>query len=172
MRAATVLVVCALLVACGDDEVAPRPTPQPTTPQQQSIPATPVSPPDAIARLAASFTADLLVRQSKNVGLGAAACRDLAGQAGCIQLLSAGGACSQRFVPGRGADEPDGFLAECVGGANGWQCSVQLQFYPDGERAGQAAYRDDCPPPDAASQERLDALLEVARTWEMVTSGS
>src|SRR6188472_4495051 len=111
MRRIVALVLAAVLVtACGDggdkaDSTSipqltlPPPSsqqvsPEPTSPPSTAPAATDIAPPDAIGRLAASFTGQLLVRQSKKEGLGPLACRDLAGSAGCIQLLSGGGACS------------------------------------------------------------------------------
>ena len=124
--------------------------------------------PDAIGRLAASFTADLLVRQRKEVGLGPLACRDLAGSAGCIQLLSGGGACSSRFKAGVIKDRPDEFLATCIAGDNSWHCDVDLQYFVTGDKAGQAAFHDSCPAPDARSADRLAAMLQIARSsWEV-----
>ncbi len=107
MRRLVALVLAALLVtACGNggDKPASTVPPQPTLPAGDTLPpsgdttpeappaTTDVAPPDAIGRLAASFTAQLISRQKKDVGLGPLACRDLAGSAGCIQLLSGGGA--------------------------------------------------------------------------------
>ena len=87
MRRVVALVLAAVLVtACGDggDKAASTSAPQLTLPppstQQvgagadgtaSTAPAaTDVAPPDAIGRLAASFTGQLLVRQSKNEGSG------------------------------------------------------------------------------------------------------
>jgi hypothetical protein len=182
MRRLVALALAALLVtACGNgsDKAASTVPPQPTLPAGDTLPPpalpTPtapaatsaVSPPDAIGRLAASFTGQLLVRQKKTVGLGPLACRDLAGSAGCIQLLSGGGACSSRFKSGNVKDRPDEFLATCVGGKNAWHCELDLQYFADGERAGQAAYRDSCPAPDDVSAKRLEAMLALARAWEV-----
>jgi hypothetical protein len=167
MRRLVALVLAAVVVtACGDegDKAATTASPQPAPSPSATAD---VAPPDAIGRLAASFTGQLLVRQRKDVGLGPLACRDLAGSAGCIQLLSGGGACSSRFKAGNVKDRPDEFLATCVGGENAWHCDVDLQFFPDGERAGQAAYRDHCPAPDDESQKRLEAMLAVAKAWEV-----
>ena len=160
-RAAGLLLLAAVLSACGfgggggridrRDAVDPATQPTPTTPapQQPTAPtSTAVSAPDAIGRLAASFTADLLVRQQKQVGLGPLACRDLAGSAGCIQLLSGGGACSSRFKAGVIKDRPDEFLATCIAGDNSWHCDVDLQYFVTGDKAGQAAFHDSCPAPD------------------------
>ncbi len=182
MRRLVALVLAAVLVtACGDegDKSAATVPPQPTLAAPDTLPVAPeapaptsttaaeVAPPDAIGRLAASFTAQLLVRQSKDVGLGPLACRDLAGSAGCIQLLSGGGACSGRFKAGNVKDRPDEFLATCVGGGNAWHCDVTVRYFPDGDRAGQAAYRDTCPAPDAGSGQRLEAMLALATAWEI-----
>src|SRR3954454_11100331 len=141
MRRVVALVLAAVLVtACGDEgdkaasSSAPQLTlpppssqqiaPDPTAPPSTAPAPTDVAPPDAIGRLAASFTGQLLVRQSRKEGLGPVACRDLAGQAGCIQLLSGGGACSSRFKAGNVKDRPDEFLATCVGGQNAWHCEL------------------------------------------------
>ncbi len=182
MRRLVALALAALLVtACGNgnDDAASTVPPQPTVPAGDTLPppqqptstAPPttsgVSAPDAIGRLAASFTGQLLVRQKKDVGLGPLACRDLAGSAGCIQLLSGGGACSSRFKPGNVKDRPDEFLATCVGGKNAWHCELDLQYFADGERAGEAAYRDSCPAPDDMSAKRLAAMLALATAWEV-----
>ncbi len=184
MRRVVALVLAAVLVtACGDggDKAAstsapqltlPPPStqqvaPEPTSPSSTAPAATDVAPPDAIGRLAASFTGQLLVRQSKDEGLGPLACRDLAGTAGCIQLLSGGGACSSRFKSGNVKDRPDEFLATCVGGKNAWHCDLDEQYYVDGDRAGQAAFRDTCPAPDDASAKRLAAMLALASEWEV-----
>lgn len=185
-RAVPVLIVLALcgLAGCGfgDDgggsstsaATAPAATTAPlAVPTQPAAPpaaSTDVAPPDAIGRLAASFTAEFLVRQHKEVGLGPLACRDLAGDAGCIQLLSGGGACSSRFKAGGLKDKPDEFLATCVGGDNAWHCELDLQYFADGDRAGQAAYRDGCPAPDTASAKRLEAMLALATTWEVTAT--
>jgi hypothetical protein len=180
VRAAALLTLALVLTACGfgggggsstssapasQQQTQPAgtaPAPQPVTPT-----STDVSVPDAVGRLAASFTADLLVRQKKEVGLGPLACRDLAGSAGCIQLLSGGGACSSRFKAGVIKDRPDEFLATCIAGDNSWHCDVDLQYFASGDKAGQAAYRDTCPVPDAQSKARLDAMLQVAQQWEV-----
>ncbi len=192
MRRLVALVLAALLVtACGNGGGKPAATvpPQPSLPAGDTLPppedttAAPtatsdVAPPDAIGRLAASFTGQLLVRQKKEEGLGPLACRDLAGSAGCIQLLSGGGACSGRFKSGNVKDRPDEFLATCVGGGNSWHCELREQYFADGERAGQAAFRDSCPAPDDGSAKRLDAMLALATAWEVdpnaapTTSGS
>jgi hypothetical protein len=181
-RLVAVAVAAALVTACGNgsDKAASTVPPQPTLPPSGTLPVAPgqttapaptatadVAPPDAIGRLAASFTGQLLVRQKKDVGLGPLACRDLAGAAGCIQLLSGGGACSSRFKSGNVKDRPDEFLATCVGGRNAWHCDVDLQYFADGERAGQAAYRDTCPAPDEVSGKRLEAMLALAKAWEI-----
>ena len=75
MRRLVALVLAAVLVtACGDgdDKAASTVPPQPTSPAGDTLPLAPeqpaatstdVAPPDAIGRLAASFTAQLLVRQ-------------------------------------------------------------------------------------------------------------
>jgi len=137
-------------------------------PQPQAAPTTTdVSVPDAVGRLAASFTAELLSRQNKQVGLGPLACRDLAGSAGCIQLLSGGGACSSRFKAGVIKDRPDEFLATCIAGDNSWHCDVDLQYFVEGDKAGQAAYQDTCPAPDTKSADQLAAMLQVAQDWEV-----
>ncbi|MDX6377569.1 MAG: hypothetical protein QOE98_1872 [Gaiellaceae bacterium] len=183
MRGLVALVLAAAIVTgCGDegDKAAstaasqPAPSPSgtlPTAPGQTTSTAptatADVAPPDAIGRLAASFTGQLLVRQKKDVGLGPLACRDLAGSAGCIQLLSGGGACSSRFKAGNVKDRPDEFLATCVGGQNAWHCEVDLQYFADGDRAGQAAYRDSCPAPDDVSGKRLEAMLALAQAWQV-----
>ena len=179
MRRLVALVLAVLLVtACGNGGGKPAATvpPQPTLPAGGTFPpsgqsaptaTSDVAPPDAIGRLAASFTTRFLVRQNRDVGLGPLACRDLAGSAGCIQLLSGGGACSSRFKSGNVKDRPDEFLATCVGGGNAWHCELDLQYFADGERAGQAAYRDACPAPDVVSAKRLDAMLALATAWEV-----
>ena len=183
MRRLVALVLAAVLVtACGDEgdkatsTVPPQPTlpagdtfpaPAETTPGTTAPPATDVAPADAIGRLAASFTAQLISRQKKDVGLGPLACRDLAGSAGCIQLLSGGGACSSRFKAGTIKDRPDEFLATCVGGDNAWHCDVDLLYFVDGANAGQAQFRDTCPAPDDASAKRLEAMLSLAASWEI-----
>jgi hypothetical protein len=183
MRRLVALVLAAALVtACGDDGDKPAATvpPQATLPAGDTFPApaqtapaapapaaTDVAPPDAIGRLAASFTAQLISRQKKDVGLGPLACRDLAGSAGCIQLLSGGGACSSRFKAGTVKDRPDEFVATCVGGDNAWHCDVDLLYFVEGEKAGQAQFQDTCPAPDAASGKRLEAMLALATTWEI-----
>lgn len=181
MRRLVALVLAAALVtACGNggDKAVTTVPPQPTLPPDATLPPAPeqpapaptttdVSVPDAIGRLAASFTAQLLVRQKKEIGLGPLACRDLAGSAGCIQLLSGGGACSSRFKAGNVKDRPDEFLATCVGGQNEWHCDVDLKYFAAGERAGQAAYKDTCPAPDDVSGKRLQAMLALATAWEI-----
>lgn len=183
MRRLVVLVLAAVLVtACGDegDKAASTVAPQPTLPAGDTFPApaetapgttapatTDVAPPDAIGRLAASFTAQLISRQKKDVGLGPLACRDVAGSAGCIQLLSGGGACSSRFKAGTIKDRPDEFLATCVGGKNAWHCDVDLLYFVDGDRAGQAQFKDTCPAPDDVSAKRLEAMLALATAWEI-----
>jgi hypothetical protein len=183
MRRVVALVLAAVVVTgCGDggDKAAsttppqlmlPPPGTQQVAPEQTApgatAPTTDVAPPDAIGRLAASFTGQLLVRQKKDEGLGPLACRDLAGSAGCIQLLSGGGACSSRFKSGNVKDRPDEFLATCVGGKNGWHCDLDEQYYVDGDRAGQAAFRDSCPAPDDVSAKRLAAMLALATEWEV-----
>jgi hypothetical protein len=183
MRRLVALVLAAVLVtACGDegDKKASTVPPQPTLPAGDTFPApaetvpgapppaaTDVAPPDAIGRLAASFTAQLISRQKKEVGLGPLACRDLAGSAGCIQLLSGGGACSSRFKAGTIKDRPDEFLATCIGGENAWRCDVDLLYFVDGDKAGQAQFRDTCPAPDDVSAKRLEAMLALATAWEI-----
>jgi hypothetical protein len=144
-----------------------------TAPKQATLPASPtptttnVSVPDAIGRLAASFTAQLISRQQKAVGLGPLACRDLAGSAGCIQLMTGGGACSSRFKAGTVKDRPDEFLATCIAGDNSWHCDLDEQYYVTGDKAGQAAYRDTCPAPDAKSAAQLAAMQQLAKDWEI-----
>jgi hypothetical protein len=184
-RAAGLALLAATLTACGfggggggDGATSARPpqaslqasTSGATTPAPQP-PAAPttndVAVPDAIGRLAASFTAQLLSRQNKQVGLGPLACRDLAGSAGCIQLISGGGACSSRFKAGVIKDRPDEFLATCIAGDNSWHCDVDLQYFVEGDKAGQAAYQDTCPPPDTKSADQLKAMLQVADDWEV-----
>jgi len=180
-RAASLLLLPVVLSACGfgsgggggGSTTAPPPAtqaqatqPAGTAPAPQP-PASTVSAPDAIGRLAASFTADLLVRQNKQVGLGPLACRDLAGSAGCIQLLSGGGACSSRFKAGVIKDRPDEFLGTCIAGDNSWHCDVDLEYFASGDKAGQAAYRDSCPAPDATSAARLAAMLKLAKEWDV-----
>lgn len=183
MRRLVAFVLAAVLVtACGDggDQAAPTvplqptptagdpgPSPTETAPGTTAPAATDVAPPDAIGRLAASFTAQLMARQKRDVGLGPLACRDLAGSAGCIQLLSGGGACSSRFKAGTVKDRPDEFFATCVGGDNAWHCDVDLLYFVDGDRAGQAQFRDTCPAPDAGSGQRLEAMLALATAWEI-----
>jgi hypothetical protein len=183
MRGLVALVLAAAVVTgCGDEghKAASTAASQSAPTRSSTLPATPgqttssaptatadVAPPDAIGRLAASFTGQLLVRQKKDVGLGPLACRDLAGSAGCIQLLSGGGACSSRFKAGNVKDRPDEFLATCVGGQNAWHCDVDLQYFADGDRAGQAAYRDSCPAPDGVSGKRLEAMLALAQAWQV-----
>ena len=182
MRRLVALVLAALLVtACGNGGDKPSSTvpPQPTLPAGDTLPpsvdttpeappaTTDVAPPDAIGRLAASFTAQLISRQKKDVGLGPLACRDLAGSAGCIQLLSGGGACSSRFKAGTIKDRPDEFLATCIGGKNAWHCDLDLLYFVDGDKAGQAQFRDTCPAPDDGSAKRLEAMLALATAWEI-----
>ena len=98
MRRLVALVLAAVLVtACGNGghKAASTVPPQPTLPAGDTLPpseettpeaappaTTDVAPPDAIGRLAASFTAQLISRQKKDVGLGPLACRDLAGIGG------------------------------------------------------------------------------------------
>ena len=184
MRRLVALVLAAVLVtACGDEGDKPRldraaaadaaapatrwRARRNTTPEAAPPATTDVSVPDAIGRLAASFTAQLISRQKKEVGLGPLACRDLAGSAGCIQLLSGGGACSSRFKAGTIKDRPDEFLATCVGGRNAWHCDVDLLYFVDGDKAGQAQYQDACPAPDDVSAKRLEAMLALATAWEI-----
>ena len=188
MRIAACLVLAVALAGCGfgssggssttsappAQQTAPTGTaPAGTAPAPQPPGAsTDVSVPDAIGRLAASFTADLLVRQNKQVGLGPLACRDLAGTAGCIQLISGGGACTSRFKAGVIKDRPDEFLGTCIAGDNSWHCDVDLQYFASGDKAGQAAYRDTCPPTDAKSKAQLDSMLEVAKQWEVTPTST
>jgi len=180
MRAAALVPLALVLTACGfgssgGSSTSSAPPPQQTAPagtapapQPPAAPTgTDVSVPDAIGRLAASFTADLLVRQNKQVGLGPLACRDLAGTAGCIQLISGGGACTSRFKAGVIKDRPDEFLGTCIAGDNSWHCDVDLQYFASGDKAGQAAYKDTCPATDAKSKAQLDAMLQVAQQWEV-----
>jgi hypothetical protein len=177
-RAAGLLLLAVVLSACGFGGGGGTPStgatpstqgtqPSGTTPAPQPPTGTAPSVPDAIGRLAASFTADLLVRQRKEVGLGPLACRDLAGSAGCIQLLSGGGACSSRFKAGVIKDRPDEFLATCIAGDNSWHCDVDLQYFVTGDKAGQAQFHDSCPAPDAGSASRLAAMLQIADDWEI-----
>lgn len=181
-RLVTLVLAVVLVTACGDegDQAAPTELPQPTltagdigpspaetAPATTAPAATDAAPPAAIGRLAASFTAQLISRQRKDVGLGPLACRDLAGSAGCIQLLSGGGACSSRFKAGTARDRPDEFLATCVGGENAWRCDVDLLYFVDGDKAGQAQFRDTCPAPDEVSGKRLQAMLALATAWEI-----
>ncbi len=188
MRRLVALVLAVVLVtACGDEgdqagsTVLSQPTltaddtgpsPAETAPGTTAPAATDVAPPDAIGRLAASFTAQLISRQKKDVGLGPLACRDLAGSPGCIQLLSGGGACSSRFKAGTVKDRPDEFLATCVGGENAWHCDVDLLYFADGDKAGQAQFRDTCRAPGDVSGKRLEAMLALATAWEIHPAAS
>ena len=184
MRRLVALVLAAVLVtACGDegDKKASTVPPQPTLPAGDTFPApaetapgatppatTDVAPADAIGRLAASFTAQLISRQRKDARARAAGVprpgrfrglHPAAVRRRCVLQPVQGGhdQGSPRRVPRHLRRR-----RERVG-----HCDVDLLYFVDGDKAGQAQFRDTCPAPDDASAKRLEAMLSLATAWEV-----
>ena len=136
----------------------------PTAPTPTAPAATDVAPPDAIGRLAASFTGAAARRASRRRSRARAAGVPRPGRSGGLHPAAVRRRRVLQPVQGgqRDQDRPDEFLATCVGGENELAlrrstCSTSSTA----TRPVRRQFRDSCPAPDDASAKRLEAMLAL-----------